>query len=101
MVNTHWKTEWSVISYQTAANKKARAIIIKPKLFSKFSPLEKDTVILECITNKVNVIGPIDASRLLPIPDTDTPRVEKCSPGKFSVKSEKRMVVSRFSPAHL
>ena len=92
-----------MVSYQLSyySKQKARATIINPKLFSKFSPLEKDTVILKCITNKVNLIGPNDASRLLPIHDTDTPRVEKCSPGKFSVKIEKRIVVSRFSPAHL
>ena len=47
--------------------KKQRGVISKPKPFSKLSPLEKDRVILECFTNKVNVVAAIDGSRLLSI----------------------------------
>ena len=49
--------------------KKQRGFISKPKPFSKLSPLEKDRIILECFTNKVNVVATIDGSRLLPIDD--------------------------------
>ena len=49
--------------------KKQRGVISKPKPFSKLSPLEKDRVILECFTNKVNVVAAIDGSRLLSIDD--------------------------------
>ena len=49
--------------------KKQRGFISKPKPFSKLSPLEKDRVILECFTNKVDVVIAIDGSRLLPIDD--------------------------------
>ena len=49
--------------------KKQRGFISKPKPFSKLSPLEKDRVILECFTNKVNVVATTDGSRLLPIDD--------------------------------
>ena len=35
--------------------KKQRVVISKPKPFSKLSPLEKDKIVMECITNKVNV----------------------------------------------
>ena len=47
--------------------KKQRGFISKPKPFSKLSPLEKDRVILECFTNKVDVVAAIDGSRLLSI----------------------------------
>ena len=47
--------------------KKQRGVISKPKPFSKLSPLEKDRVILECFTNKVDVVAAIDGSRLLSI----------------------------------
>ena len=72
--------------------KKQRGVISKPKPFSKRSSLEKDKVILECFTNKVNVVAAIDGSRFLStddlfgsnaIPDTvydeniDVHRVEK------------------------
>ena len=40
--------------------KKQRGAISKPKPFSKLSPLEKDRLILECFTNKVNVVAAID-----------------------------------------
>ena len=49
--------------------KKQKGVISKPKRFSKLSPLEKDRVILECFTNKVNVVAAIDGSRLLSIDD--------------------------------
>ena len=49
--------------------KKQRCVISKPKPFSKLSPLEKDIVILECFTNKVNVVPAIDGSRILSIDD--------------------------------
>ena len=49
--------------------KRQRVVISKPKPFSKFSPLEKDRVMLECFTNKVNVVADIDGSRLLSIDD--------------------------------
>ena len=45
--------------------KKQRGAISKPKPFSKLSLLEKDRVILECFTGKVNVVAAIDGSRLL------------------------------------
>ena len=72
--------------------KKQRGVISKPKTFSKLSPLEKDIVMLECLTNKVNVFAAVYNSRLLSIdnlfgfnaiPDTvrdediDIHRVEK------------------------
>ena len=47
--------------------KKKRGVISKPKPFSKFSPLEKDSAILKCI--KVNVVAATDASIPLPIHD--------------------------------
>ena len=47
--------------------KKQRGVISKPKPFSKLSPLEKDRVILECFTSKVDVVAAIDGSRLLSI----------------------------------
>ena len=47
--------------------KKQRGVISKPKPFSKLHPSKKDRVILECFTNKVNVVATIDASRLLSI----------------------------------
>ena len=46
---------------------RSRGVISKPKPFSKLSPLEKDRIILECFTNKVNVVAAIDGSRLLSI----------------------------------
>ena len=49
--------------------KKQRGVISKPKPFSKLCPLEKDMVILEYFTNKVNVVSAIDGSRLLSIHD--------------------------------
>ena len=49
--------------------KNQRCVIRKPKPFSKLSPLEKDRVILECFTNKVNVVPAIDGSKLLSIDD--------------------------------
>ena len=49
--------------------KKHRGVISKPKSFSKLSPLEKDRVILECFTNKVNVVAAIDGSRFLSVDD--------------------------------
>ena len=49
--------------------KKQRGVISKPKPFSKLSPLEKDRVVPECFTNKVNVVAAIDGSRLLSIDD--------------------------------
>ena len=72
--------------------KKQRGVVSKPKPFSKLSPLEKDIVMLECLTNKVNVFAAVYNSRLLSIdnlfgfnsiPDTvrdediDIHRVEK------------------------
>ena len=63
--------------------KKQRGVISKHKPFSKLSPLEKDRVILECFTNKVNVVTATDGSRLLLIDNlfgfnaiTDTVRDE-------------------------
>ena len=47
--------------------KKQRGVISKPKPFSKLSPMEKERVIRECFTNKVNVVAAIDGSRLLSI----------------------------------
>ena len=47
--------------------KKQRGVISKPKPFSKLSPLEKDIVMLECLTNKVNVFAAVYNSRLLSI----------------------------------
>ena len=72
--------------------KKQRGVISKPKPFSELSPLEKDSVMLECLTNKINVFAAVDDTRLLSIdnlfgfnaiPDTvrdenvDIHRVEK------------------------
>ena len=45
--------------------KKQGGVISKPKPFSKFSLSEKDGVIPECFTNKVNVVAAIDGSRRL------------------------------------
>ena len=60
-------TETTVIGLSQA--EKQRGVIAKPKPFSKLSPLQKDRAILECFTNKVNVVAAIDALRLLSIDD--------------------------------
>ena len=52
-----------------AQAKKQRGVISEPKPFSKLSLLEKDSVILECFTNKVNVVAAMDGSRVLSIDD--------------------------------
>ena len=49
--------------------KKQRGVISEAKPFSKLSLLEKDSVILECFTNKVNVVAAMDGSRVLSIDD--------------------------------
>ena len=43
--------------------------IIKPKPLSKLSPLEKDRVLPESFTNKINVVAAIDGSKLFSIND--------------------------------
>ena len=40
--------------------KKQRGVISKPNPFSNISPLEKDRVIPECFTNKINVVAATD-----------------------------------------
>ena len=59
------KAETTII--ELPQTKKQRGVISKPKPFSKLSPLEKDRVILECFTSKVNVVAAIDGSRLMSI----------------------------------
>ena len=49
--------------------KHQRGVISKFRSFWKLSLLEKDRVILECFTNKVNAVAAIDGSRLPSIDD--------------------------------
>ena len=51
------------------SNRRQRDVIIKSEPFSKLSLLEKDRVILECITNKSNDVAAPDGSRLLSVYD--------------------------------
>ena len=60
-------TETTVIGLSQA--EKQKGVMGKAKPFSKLSPLQKDRAILECFTNKVNVVAAIDAFRLLSIDD--------------------------------
>ena len=104
--------------------KKQKDVISKPKPFSKLISLEKNRVILECFTNKVNVVAAIDDSRHLSIddlfsfnatPDTvrdenvDIHGVEKyfdqtgwyAELENFHKKREKRLDLPCLSQAHL
>ena len=48
---------------------KAKRCYYKVRIFLKLSSLEKDRVILECITNKSNDVAAPDGSRLLSVYD--------------------------------
>ena len=64
-----WRTRGVKIIVIRLANRKQRDVIIKSEPFSKLSSLEKDRVILECITNKSNDVAAPDGSRLLSVYD--------------------------------
>ena len=64
-----WRTTGVKIIVIRLSNRKQRDVIIKSEPFSKLSLLEKDRVILECITNKSNDVAAPDGSRLLSVYD--------------------------------